>query len=400
MAVQPSFETLRPRRPSREQLRTAAREIGKVAAANAAEAEKLRRLPAENLQAILASGLMPMARPKSFGGYEAEWLEVIECVSEVSRHCPSTGWCMCFLIQHQWFLGLFPEAAQHAAYAAGTDPKIVTSFAPVGKVEPKTGGYELSGEWPFGSGGDHCDWAIVGAIAPPSTPDGHPNYRVFFLRSDQFTMRDTWHSVGLKGTGSNHIVVEPTFVAEDFTFDMALAREGNAPGTRINGGKTFNAPLGVQFTFGILTPMLGTAEGALEAYAGFTRGKPALLGGDSPAETVPLQIRLGESRAEVDAAWAIVERLNRRVYEQDSYTLEDRTRSRHDFVLAARMLVRAVDRLANVGGARGLNEGNALQRHWRDIHAMGAHAVFTDTAFQTSGRMALGLGPAPGDGLY
>jgi 3-hydroxy-9,10-secoandrosta-1,3,5(10)-triene-9,17-dione monooxygenase len=327
-------------------------------------------------------------------------MTMIECVSEVSRHCGSTGWCMCFLLQHQWFLGLFPEAAQRAVYRMHADPKIVTSFAPMGKATPTAGGYEFSGDWSFGSGGDHCDWAIVGAIVPPTSPDGHPSYRVFLLKPGQFRMRDTWNSVGLKGTGSNNIVVDPTFVSDDFTLDMADAREGRAPGGRLNDGKTFNAPLGVQFTFGILTPMLGLARGALDAFCDFTRDKRPLMGGDKAAELIPIQIRLGESEAEIDAAWTIAEKLNAKVFGQDSFTIEDRTRSRRDFVLAARLLLRAVDRLLNVSGARGLDDSNPLQRHWRDLHAMAVHVVFTDTAFQTGGRMALGLGPAASDGLY
>ena len=39
------------------------------------------------------SGLMPLMRPRMFGGYEADWMTQIDCVSEVARFCGSTGWC-------------------------------------------------------------------------------------------------------------------------------------------------------------------------------------------------------------------------------------------------------------------------------------------------------------------
>jgi 3-hydroxy-9,10-secoandrosta-1,3,5(10)-triene-9,17-dione monooxygenase len=77
-----------------------ARSIVPVAKKNVQLAEEMRRMPEENARAILDSGLMPLMRPKMFGGYEADWMTQIDCVSEVARHCGSTGWCMTFFLQH------------------------------------------------------------------------------------------------------------------------------------------------------------------------------------------------------------------------------------------------------------------------------------------------------------
>jgi 3-hydroxy-9,10-secoandrosta-1,3,5(10)-triene-9,17-dione monooxygenase len=71
-----------------------AQTIAPVAKRNAIAAEELRRMPEENIRAILDSGLMPLARPRMFGGYEADWMTQIDCISEVARFCGSTGWCM------------------------------------------------------------------------------------------------------------------------------------------------------------------------------------------------------------------------------------------------------------------------------------------------------------------
>ena len=73
-----------------------AKTIVPVAERNAGVAEDLRRLPEENVEAILGSGLMPLLRPKRFGGFEGDWLTGIDCVSEVARFCGSTGWVMAF----------------------------------------------------------------------------------------------------------------------------------------------------------------------------------------------------------------------------------------------------------------------------------------------------------------
>jgi hypothetical protein len=47
-----------------------------------------------------------------------------------------------------------------------------------------------------------------------------------------------------------------------------------------------------------------------------------------------------------------------------------------------------------------LTETGALQRHWRDAHAIAHHYGFNSVSFQNSGRLSLGLGMTPGDGLY
>jgi len=46
-----------------------AQTIAPVAQRNAALAEEMRRMPEENIKAILDSGLMPLMRPRMFGGF-------------------------------------------------------------------------------------------------------------------------------------------------------------------------------------------------------------------------------------------------------------------------------------------------------------------------------------------
>jgi hypothetical protein len=122
-----------------------AQSIAPVAKRNAAAAEELRRLPEENIRAIQESGLMPLMRPRMFGGYESDWMTQIDCVSEVARFCGSTGWCMTFMIQHQVFLSLFPEEAQRYVYERQPDPMILMSFNPTGQVKEVAGGSRSAG---------------------------------------------------------------------------------------------------------------------------------------------------------------------------------------------------------------------------------------------------------------
>ncbi len=81
-------------------------------------------------------------------------------------------------------------------------------------------------------------------------------------------------------------------------------------------------------------------------------------------------------------------------------TLEHRVRYRRNAGLAARLGLRAIDRLFDIAGAQGLTEAGALQRHWRDAHAIAHHYALGAVGFQNAGRLALGLGMTPGDALF
>ena len=356
------------------------------------EAETNRRLPRAAVEAMHASGLLPMVRPARWGGFEMDWMTLLDCVAEVGKVSGSLGWCFCFLMQHQWVLSYFPEGAQTAVYDRDPDPRIVTSFGAFGKAEPEPGGYKVSGDWAFGSGGDHCTWAIVGA--PVIGPQ--PGMRWFLLQRGQFSIRDTWNSVGLKGSGSNNIVVEGAIVPEDFSLDLGAAYGGHAPGSAFLDGPLYQAPLSSQFQFGLLSPMMGVARGALETFLEFSRDRVGGMTGSKVAESPLLQVRIGESAAEIDAAYAVLERISRGVMSGELATPAVAARVGRDFGLCAKLMVQAVDRLFAVAGARGLNEASPLSRHWRDAHAISNHvALNSESLFQAFGRQALGL-PPPG----
>jgi 3-hydroxy-9,10-secoandrosta-1,3,5(10)-triene-9,17-dione monooxygenase len=383
------------RRMSRAEVIERARGIAAAVAPHVERAGQLRRMPPENVKAMMESGLMPLMRPARFGGLGGDWLDLLNACSEVGRVCGSTAWCFSFLVHHQWIFAYFPDAAQRRVFGTAPDPKFVFSFAPVGKPRAVAGGWELSGEWPWGSGGDHCEWAVVNAIVPGDPPHA----RFFLLLPGQFRMRDVWHSVGLKGSGTNNIVVDPVFVPEAFTLDLQQARDATAPGCSLDEGVLFRSSLTAQTWIGLLAPLLGVACGARDAFIGYTRTKISTFG-EKAAESVPMQIAIGESLADLDAAFALAARVNEVLFAEQPLTLEHRVRHRRNATAAARLALKAVDRLFDLAGAQGLTETGALQRHWRDAHAMAHHYAFNSVSFQNSGRFALGLGMTPGDALY
>jgi 3-hydroxy-9,10-secoandrosta-1,3,5(10)-triene-9,17-dione monooxygenase len=385
------------RRMSRAEVIERAEGIARAVAPNVERAEALRRLPPENVKAMMDSGLMPMMKPPRFGGFGGDWLDLLNACIAVGRVCGSTGWCLSFLLHHQWIFAFFPDAAQKLVFGRAPEPKFVVSFAPVGKVRPVKGGFELEGEWPWGSGGDHCDWAMVGAIV--ALPDQPPQARMFLLQPGQFRIRDVWYSVGLKASGTNNIVVDPVFVPSELTLDITAAREGTAPGCALEDHPMFRSSLTAQTWVGILAPLVGAASGGSDAFSAYMRNKVSTFG-EKSADVGHIQMAIGESLADLDAAYALAERINRAIFEEQPLGLEHRVRARRNATMAARLSLQAVDRLFNLSGAQGLTERGALQRHWRDAHAISNHFALSPIGFQNAGRLALGLGMMPGDPLY
>lgn len=385
------------RRMSRAEVIERARGIAAAVRPNVERTESLRRLPPENVKAMMDSGLMPMMRPARFGGFGGDWLDLLNACLEVGRVCGSTGWCLSFLLHHQWIFAYFPDHAQKLVFGTAPDPKFVVSFAPAGKVQPVPGGFEIEGEWPWGSGGDHCDWGMVAGLV--MLPDAPPHARMFLLQPGQFRMRDVWYSVGLKGSGTNNIVVEKLFVPSELTLDIATAREGTAPGCAVNDGALFRSPLTAQTWVGILAPLIGAATGGCDAFIAYMRTKVSTFG-EKSADSVPIQIAIGESLADLDAAFALGAGINEALFAEQPPGLEQRVRARRSATRAAHLALQAVDRLMNLSGAQGLTEHGALQRSWRDAHAISNHFALSVIGFQNAGRLALGLGMAPGDPLY
>jgi len=108
---------------------------------------------------------------------------------------------------------------------------------------------------------------------------------------------------------------------------------------------------------------------------------------------VPVQIRIAEIAAQIDAAELLARRAL--VTARADYTgmsLETRTLLRRDFTYAVRSLREALDDLVKISGSSGLMDNNPVQRCWRDAHAISSHVVMNwDVPAENFGRTEFGL---------
>jgi len=176
-------------------------------------AENTRRIPDETLRELHASGLMRVLQPRRVGGSELPWVSLIDIGSGLAAACASTSWNWVNYAVHHWMLAFWPVETQDEIWNADPDMLIASSVVfPAGKATRVSGGYRLSGRWPFSSGVDQSLWNMLGGIVQDGEAPGE--YRIFLLPRSDYRVIDNWHVMGLRGTGSNDVEAKDVFVPE------------------------------------------------------------------------------------------------------------------------------------------------------------------------------------------
>ncbi|MBV8119880.1 MAG: flavin-dependent monooxygenase [Alphaproteobacteria bacterium] len=364
----------------------------------AAPAEQLRRMPDETFADFQAAGLFRALQPKRYGGYELDPGTFYQAAMEVGAVCGSSGWILGVLGVHNWHLAIFDPQAQEDVWGDDDSVQLSTSLAPTGEVERVDGGYRLRGRWSFSSGCDHCQWAVLGGAAPPATPGEPPDLRVFLLPRHDYRIDDNWHVMGLAATGSKDIVVTDAFVPGYRTHSYRDAFALNHPGCAVNPAPLYRLPFGLIFTYGIVTPAIGAAQGAWTMFREQAAKRLNVRDGSRAVEDPFMQYRLAEAAAEIGAARertiANFAEMMRLVRAGREIPLATRARCRWDSGKAIARSVHAIDLLFEASGGHGIFLNNPIQRAWRDVHAMRAHAGNNpERASFIFGRSEFGLPP-------
>jgi 3-hydroxy-9,10-secoandrosta-1,3,5(10)-triene-9,17-dione monooxygenase len=362
----------------------------------AQEAEDARRIPAASIDSLREAGFFRLLQPKRFGGFEADPLTFYTAVRMVASACGSTGWVASVLGVHPWQLSLFPDRAQTEVWGEDPHTRVSSSYAPTGKARLVDDGVRLSGRWSFSSGCDHATWVLLGGIV--TDDDGNQvDFRTFLLPLGDYRIEDVWDTVGLRGTGSNDIVVDDVFVPDYRSLSFADTSRCLCPGQEVNDAPLYRLPFGSVFSYSITTPIIGMAEGAYNAHVGYMKERVRVSYGKVKAAEDPFsQVRIADAASEIDAAWLQlthnVEHLMRYAGAGERIPMDLRLQVRRDQVRGTTRSIGAVDRLFENSGGRALATGTPIQRYWRDAHAGRVHAINDpERALSMYGSAELGL---------
>jgi 3-hydroxy-9,10-secoandrosta-1,3,5(10)-triene-9,17-dione monooxygenase len=363
----------------------------------AASTEALRRLPPETERDLHDAGLFRIVQPKRVGGAELDYVALVDCADALGQADASVAWNFANLSSHHWMLGMFDRRAQDRVWDKDPNVLIASSFIfPAGRARKVDGGYLLRGSWPFSSGVESCEWNMLASVVSSDDEADGIEYRIFLLPSTDYKIIDTWNATGLQGTGSNDVEVSDAFVAEPMTVAVADLAGGPTPGSAANPNALYALPVFSLFPYVLSGVALGNAQACLDDYVELAQHRASTYNRAKLGDLQSTQIKIAEASAKIDAARLIMRtKCLEAMSDARSGHVPDiaaKTRLRRDGAYAVNLCTEAVSSLFSASGARGLFTSGALQRQFRDAHAINSHIAFNfDAAGTNYGRVALGL---------
>jgi 3-hydroxy-9,10-secoandrosta-1,3,5(10)-triene-9,17-dione monooxygenase len=365
--------------PSREELVARARAMIPVLKARADITEAGRRIPDETIADLHEAGFFRILQPRRWGGYEMDPQAFFDVQMALAEGCMSTGWMFGVVGGHPYELALFADAAQQEVWGEDSATLVSSSYQPVGRVERAEGGFYLSGRWGFSSGCEHCQWVLLGALAPPETEGRAPDMRTFLVPRRDYTIEDTWHTFGLKGTGSQDIVVERVFVPEHRTHRAVDGFLCQNPGQAANDGPLYTLPWAQVFVRLVSTASIGAARGAVQAAVEIARARVSTNTGKASKSDPVLLNAIATAYAALDEMQTVLDRnfddMMRLACIGEPIPMEKRSLYRFQSASVVRRCAALVDDMMPLLGGRAIYLSSPIVRYWLDLNAARAHVA-------------------------
>ncbi|WP_018657683.1 acyl-CoA dehydrogenase family protein [Actinomadura flavalba] len=362
-----------------------ARTLADALVARQAETERRTRYAPDVHEAFTEAGLYRILVPPRYGGYGLGAHTFLRVAATIARGCPSTGWMYLFASAHALPVAtLFPPEAQDELFGDGHFLCPAT-VAPSGTAERSDGGWTLTGSWRYASGSPYATHFLGHVLVPPpgGDADDEPVPMMFIAPRDRWRLEDDWGGqLGLRGSGSNTVVLERAFVPDRYTLPGHLSQlsvTDDAPGRSLHGPGYGGGPLSFMLLeLGALA--VGIAYGALDAYSELMRTRTTLYPPIVPRTEDPdYQFRYGEAAAMIHTAEAAVLHAAREWDEAcargaAAFTRDEELRLALVAREAVRLCWRAVEsQLVPTAGSSALVDGARFARVWRDLSMLHGH---------------------------
>jgi alkylation response protein AidB-like acyl-CoA dehydrogenase len=340
------------------------------AAADAIEAA--RQLPPEIARLMRDAGLFSMGYPARHGGLEMTLAQQVEVVARITRADASAGWNVGVLNATGFYAGRLGDEAYAELYP-DLDQPTSGSFHPRGRADKVEGGWEVSGQWDWGSGSYTAEHVLGGCFAfengePVIGESGSQLVLGVWLPRESIVPAHNWQTLGVRGSGStSYSVPVPVFVPEKYTFDR------EAPTTL--GNDPLNKSVHIAFV-GLAGVPLGIAQHAADLAVEAVRAK---VGPKGPfAVDTATRYALGEILTEVDYAYAgvidVVRSMDELLFTEGAHISEAQIARMGAVQAAATTAMKRVVAMAvELVSARFLFDDHPMQRVIRDSYGATAH---------------------------
>ncbi len=369
----------------------AARELAPLIRASADEIDAARELPRPLFNALADAGLFRMALPRAIGGSEIDFPIYVQVIEEIGKADASTGWAV---NQGATFGTFAARMAQEVARAIWIDtPRSVVANTPGPTAQAMVvpGGYRVTGRQPFSTGCRHASWIAAHAQIIENGEirqiDGKAEARYLLVPVAQVELLDTWHTRGMRGTGTHHFEVKDVFVPAERT----VLTKG-AP--QVSGGARYKIPLTLAFAAGDAMVALGVARSCLDAFFELAGSKnPRYVQGLLREQPIS-QFTVGQAEAALRSGRAFLMEAVCDLWNEamsGDLSVERRAILRLASTHAIRLSAQLVESIYSLCGATAAFDGNLIQRHFQDIHVITQHLQGRLAHYELVGQYWLGL---------
>ena len=353
--------------------------------------DRLRRLPDSLAMLFRDAQFYRLCMPASFGGLEADPRTVAETIEALAEADASAAWCI-------------TVSATTGAFGAYLDPDVAKSifpdpalifagvYAPMGKATLEADSYRVTGQWKWNSGGQNATWLCGGCMiyengAPRMLTEKIPDHRMMLFPASDVTFIDTWHTSGLRGTGSGDMAVRDLLVPASRSVSLIADKP------RITT-PLYAFPIFGLLAIGIAAVASGNAAAALREFAALASSKRTPTGrmlsdrGTIQAAYAEASARLRAARAflfaEIDAAWS-------QAQTGSGIPLEQRATLRLSATHMTRTAAEVVRTIQDLAGGASVFSADPLNRRVADAQAMTAHIMTAPATYELTGRALLGV---------
>lgn len=370
----------------------AAMELAPQIRQHAEEIERSRRLPSAVVDSLAEAGLFRLWIPRSLGGEETDPMTLVRVVEVVSRADGAAGWCVALSGAYGVFGGYL--ARETAQEIFGCDPHVRTAgqLRATGDARVVDGGYRVTGRWKLGSGCQHSQWIVGGCRildgTEPRLSNGMPVARVLFFPATDCEIIDTWHSIGLSGTGSHDYAVTDLFVP--------AARSMSFRDPPVEPGPLYAFPTTALFCALLAAVPLGIARHAIDILLELAETKTVSRSrGGGLRDDTTAQSSVGQAEAMLRSGRAFLYDALGNGWRTACAGRALDTAQRAELWLAATHAAttakQATELMFSAGSSASAYTSCGLERCVRDIHAAAQHICMAPGNYQLAGQAFLGL---------
>lgn len=373
-------------------------EIGPILRDNAMQADRDRRVPEASLAALETTGVFGINTLAQDGGQEGGARMLLDVAGAIGRYCTNAAWISVISSVSSLLTLRFPQPVRERVFHEGRPVRMASVIVGAGNTAVRDrDGYRVTGEWPFGSNILNAEWAI-GVVQIRETPDAPQESGYVLLQRDQYAIKDTWFTIGMRGTGSNNFVAQDQWVPAE---RIVRAEVLLGPGFEAAADSHFLqrlAPVSM-FPTVIIAGPLGAAKAALELTAQASSRRPVTYSKYQPQNTSGAFVQgIGAAAAKIDTAEMFLRRaadlIDTAAQGTVPLSLQDRALVRNCCAHATHNLADAMNDIAWLHGTALFAETNPLGRLWRDVNTGVRHAIAASPlCYEIGGAAILGIDP-------